>query len=190
MQRKLIPLLVLASALLFSCKSKTENKEKPDFIDVSSYLKGQLSYLDTVPFAFQKTTLKDSVHTDSVFITKEQVKAIALQFLTEDLQKKNFQQLYKETLFGDAGMNTITLTYEPEDAKDLTVQRVDVYVNPETNEIAKMYFIRKQDMKDSSIVQQLLWKHNKSFLLITTTYKNNNEEKVVTEKVNWNDSEE
>lgn len=190
MQKKLIPFLILVTAMLYSCKSKTENKEKPVFIDVSSYLKGQLGYLDTVPFAFQKTTLKDSVYANPVFITKEQVKAIALQFLTEDLQKKNFQKLYKETLFGDAGMNSITLTYEPEDAKDLAVQRVDVYVNPETNEISKIYFLRKQDMKDSSLVQQLLWKHNKSFLLITTTYKNNNAANVVTEKVNWNDTEE
>lgn len=175
---------------ILACRSKTPQQEKPDFIDVSAYLKGQLAYLDTVPFAFEKTTLKDSVYTDTVFLNKEQLKALVAPFLTEELEKKNFQRLYKETLFADAGINSITLTYEPENNGELQVQRVDVYVSPETQQIDKLYIVRSSNSKDSSLTQQLLWKHNKSCSIITTVYKPDQTEKVINEKINWNDTEE
>lgn len=173
------------------CKSKTAktHKEPVDYIDVTAYLKGQLAYLDTVPFAFLKTTLKDSVYGDSVFITKKQLNEIAGRFLTPQLEKKKFEELYNETSFIDASINTITLTYQPEDA-GLPVQRVDVYVNPENGEIKKLYLVRIETKGDSVISQQLLWKHNKSCTLITTKRKGNDPEINISEKINWNDTEE
>ena len=175
---------------ILSCTSSETGKDKPEFIDVASYLKGQLAYMDTIPFAFEKTVLHDSVYTDTTFLSKEQLKAIVLAFLPEDLEQKTFQKLYTETSFADASTNFITLTYEPEGKKDLPVQRIDVYVNPETQQIAKLFMVRKADTKDSSLTQQLLWKHNKSCKLITTVYKANDQEKVLSEKINWNDTEE
>lgn len=187
--QKLIFFLALSVSLL-SCASSDTGKDKPEFIDVASYLKGQLAYMDTIPFAFEKTVLRDSVYTDTSFLTKQQVKEIVLAFLPEEMEKKNFQKLYAETSFADASTNFITLTYEPEEKKDLPVQRIDVYVNPETQEIAKLFMVRKKDTRDSSLTQQLLWKHNKSCKLITTVYKANEQEKVLSEKINWNDTEE
>ncbi|MEQ1798284.1 MAG: hypothetical protein ABL872_10040, partial [Lacibacter sp.] len=73
-----------------SCKNA--KKEPKDYIDVSSYLKGQLKYIDTIPFAFLKVVQQDTLFTDSQFITKEQVKQIAGQFLVEELEKKNFEK--------------------------------------------------------------------------------------------------
>jgi hypothetical protein len=178
-------------ALLFlSCNSSKNKQKKPEYIDVASYLKGQLGYLDTVPFAFEKTTLNDSVFSDTVFINKEQVKNIVQPFLTEELEKKNFQNFYKETLFADASINTITFTYEPEIKKELNLQRIDVYVNPETQQIAKLFLVRRNETKDSTLIQQLMWKHNKSCQLTTIIYKTDKQEHVVTEKINWNDVEE
>ena len=183
--------LVLVIALtVFSCNSPASEKEKPEFIDVTAYLKGQIAYIDTVPFAFEKTIFRDSVYTDTSFLTKEQLKSIVLAFLTEELEKNNFQKLYTESSFADASTNFITLTYEPEEKKDLPVQRVDVYVSPETQEIEKLFIVRKNENKDSSLTQQLLWKHNKSCKLITTVYKPNGAEQVISEKINWNDKEE
>lgn len=183
--------VILACLLLMqACRSKSSQQEKPDFIDVSAYLKGQLAYLDSVPFAFEKTTLKDSLYTDTVFLNKESFKELVVPFLTEELEKKNFQKRYKETLFADAGINSITLTYEPEDNGGLAVQRVDVYVNPETQQIDKLYIVRSSNSTDSSLTQQLLWKHNKSCRIITTVYKPDQTERVINEKINWNDTEE
>ena len=81
-----VVLLAFASFSFSSCKNtKTEPK---DYIDISSYLKGQLKYIDTVPFAFLKVVQQDSIYTDSQYISKEQVKDIINQFLVKEVEKK------------------------------------------------------------------------------------------------------
>ena len=96
--------------ILISCKNQP--KEPKDYIDISSYLKGQLKYIDTIPFAFLKVVQNDSVYTDSQFISKEQVTEIVQPFLIKELEKKNFESNFKETSFADATSHTITITYE------------------------------------------------------------------------------
>ncbi|MBX9784683.1 MAG: hypothetical protein K2X48_15450 [Chitinophagaceae bacterium] len=188
---KLFVLVCFVFIVSNGCKNKSAKVKKGpvNYIDVTSYIKGQLAYLDTVPFAFLKTTLKDSVYGDSVFITKQQLNEIAGKFLIPELEKSKFEELYNETSFMDASINTITLTYQPEDAA-LPVQRVDVYANPENGEIKKIYIIRNEVKGDSVIHQQLLWKHNKSCTLITTKRKGDAPEINISEKINWNDTEE
>lgn len=188
MNRLLIIAVSLAALLLLShCKSKP--KEPKDYIDVSSYLKGQLKYIDTVPFAFLKVLQQDSVYTDSQFITKEQVKAILQPFLVKEIEKKNFEENFKEVSFADATIETLTINYEAID-DETPVTRVDIYVNPEKETISQLYLVRHEEKGDSSIVQQLLWKHNKSLVLITSTAKKNQPEKIITEKVIWDEREE
>lgn len=170
-----------------SCKNKKQ--EPKDYIDVSSYLKGQLKYLDTVPFAFLKVVQQDSIYIDSQFISKEQVKAIAQPFLVKELEKKNFEENFEEVSFADATIQTVTITYEATNKKS-PVSRVDIYVNPQKERISQIYLIRHEQKGDSSVTQQLLWKHNKSFVLITSTAKKDQPEKVITEKVIWDDRED
>ncbi len=180
-------LFVLISLTYISCKRT--KKEPKDYIDVSSYLKGQLRYIDTIPFAFLKVVQKDSIYTDSQYITKEQVKDIANQFLVEELEKKNFENNFHETSFADATIHTITITYEATN-KNSPITRVDVYVNPEKEQISQLYLIRNQERGDSVVSQQLLWKHNKSFILITSVTKKDGTEKNLTERVIWDERED
>lgn len=179
--------LVLTSFTYCGCKS-TKNEPK-DYIDISSYLKGQLRYIDTIPFAFLKVVQRDSIYTDSQYITKEQVKDIANQFLVEELEKKNFENNFQETSFADATIHTITITYEATN-KNSPVTRVDVYVNPEKEQISQLYLVRNLERGDSVVSQQLLWKHNKSFVLITSVTKKDGTEKTLTERVIWDDRED
>jgi hypothetical protein len=179
---------VIAVLTFNSCKN--QQKEPRDYIDVSSYLKGQLKYIDSVPFAFVKVTVEqDSIFTDSQFISKEQVKAIVQPFLVEALEKNNFEKNFKETSFADATIETITITYEAEN-DELPISRVDIYVNPEKERISQLFLVRHESKGDSLLTQQLLWKHNKSFVLITARTKKNEPEKIITEKVIWDDRED
>ena len=178
---------VSVTALLTFNSCKNQKKEPKDYIDVSSYLKGQLKYIDSVPFAFLKVVVKeDSIFTDSQFISKEQVRAIIQPFLIKELEKKNFENNFKETSFADATIETVTITYETENDK-IPVSRVDIYVNPEKEMISQLYLVRHEVKGDSLFTQQLLWKHNKSFVLITSSAKKNEPENIVTEKVIWDD---
>jgi len=170
-----------------SCKNA--KKEPKDYIDVSSYLKGQLKYIDTVPFAFLKVVQQDTVFTDSQFITKEQVKQIAGQFLVKELEKKNFEKNFKETSFADATIHTVTITYDAINT-NCPISRVDVYVNPEKEQISQLYLVRYKENSDSAVSQQILWKHNKSFTLITSVTKKNEPEKITTERVIWDERED
>ncbi len=181
---------VICIAAFFTFSSCNNTKKEPkDYIDVSSYLKGQLRYIDTVPFAFLKVVLKDSIYTDTQFISKEQVKEIVNQFLVKELEKKAFEKNFLETSFADATIHTITITYEAIN-KNSPVSRVDVYVNPEKEQISQLYLVRNIENSDSSMTQQILWKHNKSFTLITSVTKKNEPESVITEKVIWDERED
>ncbi|RXK59747.1 hypothetical protein ESA94_11860 [Lacibacter luteus] len=182
-----IAVTITALSLLGSCKRKP--KEPRDYVDVSSYLKGQLKYIDTVPFAFLKVVQQDSIYTDSQFITKEQVRAILQPFLVKEIEKKNFEEYFKEVTFADETIESLTLNYEATD-EDIPVTRVDIYVNPEKETITQLYLVRHEEKGDSSIVQQLLWKHNKSLVLITSKAKKDQPEKTITEKVIWDEREE
>ncbi len=184
----MLSLLCVAVVVTFS-SCKNTKKEPKDYIDVSSYLKGQLKYIDTVPFAFLKVVQQDTVYTDSQFITKEQVTKIAGEFLVEDLEKKNFEKNFKETSFADATIHTVTITYDAVNTS-CPVSRVDVYVNPEKEQISQLYLVRHEENRDSVISQQLLWKHNKSFTLITSVTKKNEPEKTTTERVIWDERED
>lgn len=179
--------LVVTSFTYSSCKNA--KKVPKDYIDVSSYLKGQLRHIDTIPFAFLKVVQKDSIYTDSQYITKEQVNNIANQFLVEELEKKNFENNFHETSFADATIHTITITYEATN-KNSPITRVDVYVNPEKEQISQLYLVRNQERGDSVVSQQLLWKHNKSFVLITTVTKKDGTERNLTERVIWDERED
>lgn len=178
---------VSVTAMLTFNSCDNQKKEPKDYIDVSSYLKGQLKYIDSVPFAFLKVVVKeDTIFTDSQFISKEQVRAIIQPFLVKELEKKNFEKNFKETSFADATIETVTITYETENDQ-LPVSRVDIYVNPEKEMISQLYLIRHETKGDSVFTQQLLWKHNKSFVLVTARAKKNEAENIVTEKVIWDD---
>jgi hypothetical protein len=185
MYKLLSTVFILSILFIYSCSNKPA-KEKANFIDVASYLKGQLAYLDTVPFAILKTSLKDTVYTDSVFITKEQLRSVVDAYLLPQLEKEAFENSFEESSFMDAGINTITLTYNALD-KSLPLQRVDVYVNPETQQIKRLYLVRQQQIKDTSVSQQLLWNHNSSCTVITTLQTGREQEKITTEKITWNE---
>jgi hypothetical protein len=170
----------------FSCK-QTKKEEDKNYIDVPGYLRGQLKYLDTVPFAFLKLTKKDSIFSDSQFIPKDQVKQLAESFLVDEIKKGNFEKYFTETTIADETLGLLTITYSLTSGKS-AVNRIDVYVDPDKERISQLYMVKSESNQDSSAVQQLLWKHNKSFTLITFVSKKDLPEKITAEKVIWDDS--
>jgi hypothetical protein len=158
-----------------SCKNNQKKKEAKSFIDVAAYMNGQLKYFDTVPFAFLKLTRKD--------------KEIVKQFLVKEIEKGNFEENFDETTFADETLQMVTITYNSTNKKT-AVERIDVYINPDKEEIHQVYMVRKKEQGDSIVNQQLLWRHNRSFTLITSVIDAAKQEKIVTEKVIWDERED
>lgn len=175
--------------LITGCKNNRKDKEEKSFIDVTAYMNGQLKYFDTVPFAFLKLTKKDTVFTDSQYIKKEEVQEIVKRFLVKDIEKGKFEKNFEETTFADATLHTVTITYNSINKKS-DVKRIDVYVNPEKEEIHQLYMTRKKEDGDSVISQQILWRHNRYFTLITSVSSKNKEEKTTAEKIIWDERED
>ncbi|HEX4956724.1 MAG TPA: hypothetical protein VFV46_00995 [Lacibacter sp.] len=184
MQKSFWSFVLIYLFTIGSCSDKP-SKEKAGFMDVAGYLKGQLAYLDTVPLALLKTTLQDTVYTDSVFIQKAQLRTAITPYLQSQLDKEQFESSFEETSFLDASINTVTLTYNAIN-NNLPIQRIDVYVDPETEQIKRVYLVRQELKKDTSVSQQLLWRHNSGCTFITT-YQTKQQEFTTNEKISWNE---
>ena len=63
-------------------------------------------------------------------------------------------------------------------------------MTPGKEVIEKVYLTRAEANGDSSLTQQLLWKHNQSLMLITSVIKKDQTETTVTEKIAWDEEQE
>lgn len=185
--RRIILTIAVLGILFSACKN--EKKEHKNYIDVSGYLRGQLAYFDTVPFGFVRVKLMDSIATDTQYLRKEDVAKIVKPFLTGSLKKDAFEDRYSESTFADATIGKITITYTAQKS-DEPVQRIVVYVTPGKEVIEKVYLTRAETNGDSTLTQQLLWKHNQSLMLITSVTKKDQTETTVTEKIAWDEEQE
>ncbi|HMO33498.1 MAG TPA: hypothetical protein PKE63_05810 [Lacibacter sp.] len=171
-------ILLLAIGLAWSCGGKNK-KATNNFIDVAGYLKGQLAYLDTVPHGFLRITGKDGIQTDSSYLKKEDVQQLAAVFIIPQLEKKQLEQDFEETVFADATLQTITITYQPINGNN-PVRRIDLYIRPENGQISQLYLVKEEEAES----RQLLWRHNEGFTTITTRNMGVNSQ-TITEKIIW-----
>ncbi len=185
MIRNYLLLTFISFFSLQACKNKNPRKEIT-YINIPSYLKGQLAYLDTVPFQLLKTVERDSAHIDSFYLKNQDIRNIVTPFLAPELEQGLFEKTYEETSFADASLNLITVTYNAVNKK-VPVQRIDIYVNPEDNNIKQVYLVRQDNQPDSSLTQQLFWSNNKGCSLITVISKKDQPEKTENIKIKWND---
>jgi hypothetical protein len=166
-----------------SCKQSSKTKQK-DYIDVAGFLKGQLRYLDTVPHGYIKVNDSDTTKPDTVYLTLQQVKELALDFIVPELEIEEFEQRFLETSFADATIQSITITYQSVSKKN-TVERVDIYVNPQNGTINRLYMVRVVAMNGKPARKQLLWNYNQGFSIITTLPGAGDADSTTTEHIIW-----
>ena len=72
----------------------------------------------------------------------------------------------------DATINTITFSYITEDSS-AEIQKIDVFINPETDKVKNIYVEKIIRGGDSSITQKMIWIAGKHFQVSTlVTHKN------------------
>ena len=96
--------------------------------------------------------------------------------------------LYKENSFLDQTINAYTFSYDPKkqlpDSIHLT--HWDVYMNPQTNSIERIYMVKEKDSANQKITTQLTWLVNKWFSIRTITEIQGQPAEVKEEKMIWN----
>lgn len=186
-----------AFILLYSCNNQsaekintpqTEIHKIDSFFPVTSYIKGQILILDSLPVTpLQITTINNK--TDSAWLTKEKSKLFFAPFLAPVIEETNLTSLFRQTVFNDQTLNAITFTYDPvaKIPDSLSLRSWSVYVNPETGSVSKVYLVKQFVENGKTFTQQLTWHSNKSAKINTILNETGGEMKLLKEvSLIWN----
>jgi hypothetical protein len=168
-------LLATAIILLSACNNsttqsvspQTTKEEKPSFFPVTAYIKGQiLEMREKGQTPIKYTSINEK--TDSVMVKFEELNALCKEFLEPQIDSANLVDLFTESKFFDQTINAFTFTYEPKTqlADSLTLKRWDVYVDPETGKVKRVYIIKSAGQNKTL---QLTWQSNEWFKTTTIT---------------------
>ena len=188
-------ILAIGLFVLNSCSNSTKKNNTPEektiaasFFPVTSFIKGQIIILDSLPVTpLQITTVKGK--SDSIWITKEVMKKLLLPFQTPVINETNLINFFTETKFKDQTLNAITFTYDPSQIMpdSISLRHWDVYVNPETGNVEKVYIVKTIKDQGQNLTQQLTWQTNKLVKITTILNKTNGDQELLKEVVFiWN----
>lgn len=163
-----------------STSNEQDNKgsiaEKPmtstvhrNFFPVTDFIKGQLTEIRNKGINPVKIVMHGS-RPDSSWVKIEDMEKEAGSFLTPVIDSVNLVDFFAEKSFLDQTINAFTFTYDP--VKPLpdsfSLQRWDVYIDPESSKVTRIYMVKKLPGKK---IQQLTWRAGKSCKMITLTEK-------------------
>jgi hypothetical protein len=169
------------------------NKNGVDsFFPVTSFIKGQIMTLDSIPITpLQLTITKEK--TDSIWLPKNKLAQIFIPFLIPAISETNLTDFFKETKFNDQTLNAITFTYDPykKIPDSISLRHWDVYINPETGSVIKVYVVKQLRESNQLITQQLTWQTNKMAKISTILNKQDGEMELLKEVIiKWDFSKE
>ena len=162
------------------------------FISVLSLIKKQVAHVDTSLYSIMKVVYKDSLHSDTTYIPREQFEEIAKEFLDiPDLSDEKVAARYKEDpVTHDEMLNRVIITYLPLNPEKEEVKRQEILATPIPGEDAKVnniIIIREINNRDSFVQKKMLWQMDKSFQVVTTRQLPGKPEIIITTRVSWNE---
>jgi len=178
--------------IIVACKQKAKEKTQTEpFFPVLSYIKSQVTHVDTSFYPITKVSWLDSMHTDTTYIKREDFSNLAKDFLEiPDISATKYKELYTEEKFYDASLNTVILSYKPKDPGSAIIQRQEVLINHDLqgDKVNNLIIDLTIATKDSSVEKKLLWQVNKSFNVYSSVQKPGQAETIRRFKVIWNEN--
>ena len=166
---------ILIFLILFSsCKDSKQNRlteikptaetENTSFFPVTDFLKGQISEIKKEGINPLKIT-RNKNKFDSIWLQMEDLDSEFGIFLSPEIDTANLAGLFMEKKFLDQTIDAFTFTYDPikELPDSFLLQRWDVYIDPESNTVKRIYMIKKSP--DNKTLQ-LTWQTNKSCRIV------------------------
>lgn len=165
---------LLFLVFMVGCKTKNKKPTVPaeQFFPVTSYLKGELSRMDTSLATFYKIETIDG-KSDTVPIRNIDVKRYAADFATlPDISSEELKNDYEITHEYDDILNAFVFMFTTKE--DHPVRREDVVLDPAPNEKGKndiiSVFVERWDNRgDTAIRKNMLWKAGENFQVTTVT---------------------
>lgn len=181
-----------STMILLSCNSnKTEQNRFPStdstvFYPVQEYFIDQIKKIDSIAPTIQMLTIENG-QKDSVTITSQQLHAIARSFLENNIADKAVKKYYKQSIFLDQTTRSITFNYTTVNTS-LPVQSLDVLLDTTTQEVKRIFISKIKTTNDSTIIEKLSWRTNKSFSINQSIELPANQERTRQISVVWNDN--
>jgi hypothetical protein len=174
MKKIFFPILLFVVA---SCNNNNENtansttgqpspaiseSKKDSFFPVTSFIKGQILSFDSLLVTpLHTTAINDKI--DSVWLKQHALIPLLEDFLSPEIKETNLTPFFKETSFNDQTINAVTFTYDPSTTlpDSISLRHWDVYIDPESGKISKIYMVKQLKEKEGNITRQLTWKTGK-----------------------------
>jgi hypothetical protein len=132
-------------------------------------------------------TITENGKIDSIWLKRKDIRKNAMPFLSPVIDSATMYSLFTEKSFLDQTINAFTFSYDPKvrlpDSINLT--HWDVYMNPQTNSVERIYMVKEKDEKNQSIVTQLTWLVNKWYSIRTITQVPGQKAHVKEKKLTW-----
>jgi len=185
----ILPLLLM----IVSCKSKDDNSSK-SYISIVSLVNRQVKAVDSnFAVTLRKITIRDSAHSDTTVISREQFHEEAKAFLDiPDLSLKKIARKYKEeTPSYDNMMNRVIFSYTALDP-DMVYKSQQMLVIPDNatgDKVVNIIAVSESVQNGALVRKNLLWQMDKSFQISSSTIRNGVVENITTTKVVWSEGE-
>lgn len=194
--QKLFFFLFLVSFLIFSsCHSKNNSNEHGENISpenasifpVTAFLKGQLRIIDSLPTTPLKLVISNG-KTDSIWLKRDEVRSDAARFLVPQIDSITMSPFFSEKSFLDQTINAFTFSYDPKTTlpDSLHLTHWDVYINPQTGKVQRIYMVKETVEDNKNITTQLTWVTDGWYSIRTITQKPGTEPDIKEEKMIWN----
>ncbi len=190
---KKIIILIIAGIYITGCKQKISVPKPPqiqpqkNFFPVTQYLLGQIKELKSLPVTPLKVTTFNS-KSDSVWIKREEINSFILPFITPEIDSVSLSKYFSERSFLDQTINAFTFSYDPvtQLPDSIIIKHWDVYVDPDNNEVKRIYIIKQLNKNDSPQTIQLTWKSGNYCQVTTILEKEGTAAEIKEEKLIWN----
>lgn len=193
--QKLFLFLLLVCFLFFNACHSNEtlspvaqknSADSTNIFPVTSFLRAQLKELDTMPVTPLLLTIKQG-KTDSTWLKRSDIRKNALPFLSPEIDSASMHTLFKENSFLDQTINAYTFSYDPKKVlpDSIHLTHWDVYMNPQTNMVERIYLVKEKDSAHQNVTTQLTWLVNKWYSVRTITQIPGQEAEIREEKIIW-----
>jgi len=193
--QKLFFFLLLACFLFFSACHSGEtshtvatqvSNDSVNIFPVTSFLKAQLRSLDTLPVT-PLQLITEGGKKDSTWLKREDIRKNATPFLSPEIDSGTMYSLFTEKSFLDQTINAFTFSYDPKEKlpDSIHLTHWDVYMNPETKSIQRIYMVKEMNEGNQTVTTQLTWLVNKWYSIRTITEIQGHEAQVKEEKMIW-----
>ena len=186
--------IILFLVILFftACKSGKQNDEKSNVrvTPVLPFIKGQIAQIDTSLYSIKKIEILDSLHSDTIDISRNDFRSLAKDFLDlPDISEKKYKDQYEESKNYDPDLNIVSFLTLPKPASTADIQKQEVIITPDAGggKIKTIYIDREWTNKDSSVTKKMIWQVDEYFQVLTLKQLPGQSETSHILKVTWKD---